>query len=223
VLRFDVGRFQVIVLRLLDGSVEVTQTTLLQTLGADIAGGWSQLDVTNLDDMATQASQAAISNVYSRYQILKGQQFSSIISAQSQVVVDGINYKFLLEFMTPKDAKIDFLVDICRKPDGTYQVTYNWVEGVLHAKWIKLDAQNLDTYAEQAANMAIAQVTKLLQSVNGQFDSIETARSQVVVAGINYQFHLQFFGSDGGRVHYEVIVWRQVSGTYVVTSTQIVN
>jgi len=62
----------------------------------------------------------------------------------------------------------------------------------------------------------------LLQSSNGQFSSIEFAQSQVV-AGTNYKFHLQFFAGDGGRIHYEVVIWRQLSGTYVLTSAQVAN
>jgi hypothetical protein len=223
VIQFDLGTFEVVVWRKLDGSYQVTQTTQLATaqrLGST-AGGWSALNVDNLDDWATEASSLAISRAAS---LLKGSNgaFSSIASAQSQIVA-GTNYNFRLEFSTD-DGTTYYEVIVWRKLDGTYKITSANQKTLLGVDggWSQLDSNNLDQYAEEAANMAIANVKILLQSSNGQFSSIEFAQSQVV-AGTNYKFHLQFFAGDGGRIHYEVVIWRQLSGTYVLTSAQVAN
>lgn len=216
-IQFDLGTFEVVVWRKLDGSLLVTQTTQVSSgrrLGST-AGGWSQLDINNLDDWATQASGLAVSAASSR----TDGEFSNIQQASSQIVA-GTNYKFILAFSNGDSLS----VTIWRRLDGSFQVT-----NISQAKrlglaggWTSLDANGLDAWAKEAANAAIGHVKVLLQSTNGQFDSIEFAASQVV-AGINYKFHLQFFGVDGGRIHYEVVVWRQLSGNYVVTSALVAN
>lgn len=224
VLKFDVGRFEVEVARLLDGSLTIAQTTLLQNLG--IAGGWTKLDSNNLDKLAAQASQHAINRVVTLLQKSNGQ-FSSIESAQSQIVA-GTNYKFHLQFFTGSGSRVHFEVTVWSKLDGSFQVTKVLqandarLGGAITGGWSQLDVQTLDDTAKQAANMAIGHVKGLLKSSNGQFNSIEFAQSQVV-AGINYKFHLQFFAGDGGRIHYEVVVWKQLNGTFKVTSALVAN
>jgi len=187
------------------------------TYADDITGGWTSVNSNNLDSWTQEALIASIQRVEYLYST-KSPVFQEIQSIQSQIVA-GINYKFVLKF----DVGV-FEVTTVRLLDGSVEVSQIVLLQTLGVPggWSQLDSNNLDQFAEEAANMAISNVKGLLQSSNGQFSSIEFAQSQVV-AGINYKFHLQFFAGDGGRIHYEVVVWRQLSGTYVVTSAQEAN
>ena len=216
-IQFDLGTFEVVVWRKLDGSLLVTQTTQVNSgrrLGST-AGGWSKLDINNLDDWARQASAFAVSVSTSK----SDGDLLEIKEASSQIVA-GTNYKFIIAFSNGDSVS----VTVWRRLDGSFQVTNVALVKKLGVAggWTNLDANSLDAWAEEAANAAVGHVKVLLQSTNGQFDSIEFAASQVV-AGTNYKFHLQFFGADGGRIHYEVVVWRQLSGKYVVTSALVAN
>lgn len=226
VIAFDLGRFEVVVFRRLDGTFKVTQTTQLNNrLG--VAGGWSQLDANNLDADAKRAANFAIGAIRSQFASSE-QKFNSVINAQSQVVA-GINYKFHIEF-TIGGGRVHFEVVVWKQLDGSLKVT-----SILQANdvvvpkrklglaggWSQLDANNLDSEAKQAANFAISAVSRLVSSAKGEFSNVITVQRQIV-AGTNYKFHIEFT-VDGGRVHYEVVVWKQLDGNLKVTSIQQAN
>ena len=140
-----------------------------------------------------------------------------------------MNYKFIIRFDIGR-----FEVIIWRKLDETYEMTsinklqnlgsINTLENLgsgIAGGWNNLDIENLDDFAMEAANAAIGHGKKLLEDL-GTFKKIIVAQMQVV-AGINYKFHLEFMAGDGGRVHFEIIVWRKLNGTYLVTSANVVN
>ena len=220
VIIFDIGKFEVIVWKKLDGTFQVTQTTELKKKLGQITGGWSELDVSNLDDSAKSAANAAIGKVKGLLKDAFGQ-FDSILVAQIQIVA-GINYKFHLAFKTT-EGDAHYEVVVWKQLSGTYKVTNVQVAnnlGQIAGGWSQLDVSNLDDSAKSAVNAAIGEVKGLLKSAFGEFNTI-SAQSQIV-AGTNYKFHLAFKTTEG-NVHYEVVVWKQLSGTYKVTSARVAN
>lgn len=184
-----------------------------------MTGGWSSVSGNNLDETAKSALSAAIQSVEEQFKSTSPV-LQQVESAKTQVVA-GINYKFVIAFDIGR-----FEVVVWKRLDGSLQVTQTTQLSQrrlgVAGGWSQLDANNLDDFAKRAANAAIGTVKQLLQSSNGQYDSIITVQSQVV-AGINYKFHMQFVMGDGGRVHYEVVVWRKLDGSYVVTSCLVAN
>lgn len=187
-------------------------------LDLHLSGGWSDLSATSAEiKPILEESVLAVQRLLKKNSL----GFKSVESVQSQIVA-GVNYKLVLKFEEGR-----FQIVIWKQLDGSLSVT-NVKElqsialfvGV--GGWSPLDANNLDTDAKKAAGVAVEAVRALLGKYKGEFGNILRAETQVV-AGINYRFHLQFKLTGGSEVHHEVVVWRKLDGSHVVTSVAVAN
>lgn len=177
-------------------------------------GGWVDINSNLLDE----GYQAALPIAIDHIKVLVGSNITlnSIESAQVQIVA-GMNYKFVLNFDIGR-----FEVVVWRKVDGSYKVTSaNKLKGLGVGGWTLLDVNNLEYDAKEASDFAVVHGTNLLSN-SGIFSQIVDAQKQIV-AGVNYKFHLEFTGRDGNKTNLEIVVWKKLDGTYVVTSADAIN
>lgn len=213
----------------------VTWTSVCNSLGESIPGGWSKLNLKSLDNEAKKALDYALLKMNEQLKDFSPK-LLEIKSAAFQIVA-GINYRFVLDYMDSSLGINDFHeyeALVWRKVGNNneeYEFSvYSLTRGLsqktlgapLEGGWNILDLENLNIEAKKALDFGISGLKNILKDHSPKLLKVRSAYYQIV-AGINYRFVLDFMDSSLGindYHQYEAIVWRKIgenNGEYELT------